>query len=67
MKVRVGEMSVAELRELLDDLLEEKLLVFLGDPEAGLAVRPEVMEQILAQMESVREGEYGIPLSELQD
>jgi len=63
----IAEMSVAELRDLIDEVIEEKLEEVLGDPDAGLAIRPEVREQLLQQMKRVRKGDYGVPLSEIPD
>lgn len=67
MGTTVAEMDVADLRELIDRILEEKLEEILGDPDAGLTIRPEVREQLVRQMERVREGDYGVPLSEVPD
>lgn len=65
MSTMVAEMSIADLRELIDELLDEKLREIVGDPDEGLTIRPEVREQILRQMSRVRRGEYGLPLSEV--
>lgn len=67
MSTMVAEMSVADLRELIDELLEEKLGEILGDPDEGLTIRPEVREQLRRQMDRVKRGEYGVPLSEIPD
>lgn len=67
MTTMVAEMSVADLRELIDELLDEKLAEILGDPDEGLTIRPEVREQLLRQMGRVRRGNYGVPLSEIPD
>ena len=63
MTTTVAQMSVDELRELIGEVLESKLEQMLGDPDAGLAVRPEVRDQLLRQMERVQRGDYGVPLS----
>lgn len=67
MTTTVSELSIAELRELVGQILDEKLEEILGDPDAGLRVRPEVREQLLRQMERVRQGELGVPLAEIPD
>ncbi len=67
MSVKVAEMKVTDLRELIDELIDERLEELLGDPDSGLELRPEVRARLLQQMESVRLGEYGIPLTELPD
>ncbi len=67
MSTTVAEMSVVELRELIDELVEEKLEELLGDPDEGLTIRPEVRAQLLRQMERVKHGDYGIPLADIPD
>lgn len=67
MSTTVAEMSVAELREIIDEILQEKLEEIIGDPDEGLAIRPEVREQLLRQMERVRDGDLGVPLENLPD
>lgn len=67
MATTVAELSVTELRDLIDEVVDEKLQEILGDPDAGLAIRPEIRDQLLRQMERVRKGEYGVALSELVD
>jgi hypothetical protein len=67
MSTMVAEMSVADLRELIEELLEEKLGEILGDPDEGLTIRPEVREQLLRQMDRVQRREYGVLLSEIAE
>lgn len=67
MSTIVAKMSVAELRELIEELLDERLEAILGDPDYGLRIRPEIREQLLRQKERVRQGDYEIPLSDLPD
>jgi len=67
MNTAVVQMSVAELRELIDQVVEDKLEEILGDPDAGFTIRPEVRKQLTRQMERVRRGDYGVPLSEVPD
>jgi len=67
MSTMVADMTVADLRELIDELLDEKLGEILGDPDDGLTIRSEVREQLLRQMDRVQSGEYGDPLSEIPD
>lgn len=67
MSTLVAEMSVADLRELIDEVLEERLGEILGDPDEGLNIRPEVRKQLLRQMNRVQRGEYGLLLSEIPD
>lgn len=67
MSTMVAEMTVADLRELIDELLDEKLGEILGDPDRGLTIRPQVREELLRQMDRVQKGEYGVLLTEIPD
>ncbi|MDP2919214.1 MAG: hypothetical protein Q8O43_03225 [Dehalococcoidia bacterium] len=49
MATRVKELTTEELRLLIQDAIEEKLQEMLGDPDAGLEVRPEIIAQLKAQ------------------
>jgi hypothetical protein len=60
-------MRVEELRELIGELIDEKLEEILGDPDAGLELRPELRARLLRQMERVQLGEYGVPLADVPD
>ena len=65
----VAEMSLAELRELLEAVLEEsferKLLEILGDPDVGLEIKQVVRERLLVQKRAVSRGQRGQSLDEL--
>lgn len=65
MSTTVAQMSVAELRELVGELLEEKLLELFGDPDEGLELRAEVRERLLRQQTAAAEGERGAPLADV--
>jgi len=60
MALRVSELSVDELRELLYEVVEEALEEKFGmttDPDAGLELRPEVAESLRRYLESERRGD----------
>jgi hypothetical protein len=44
----VKDLSVEELRSLIGEVVEEKLRELLGDPDAGLEIRPEVRDRLLS-------------------
>lgn len=67
MSQTVAEMSVGELRQLVGELLEEKLVELLGDPDEGLELRVEVRERLLRQQAAVAAGERGAPLEVVRD
>jgi predicted house-cleaning noncanonical NTP pyrophosphatase (MazG superfamily) len=47
--VKVKELSVEQLKTLIEDTVEERLQEYLGDPDEGLEVRQEVINKIKAQ------------------
>lgn len=57
--MKVAEMTRDELREIIEEAVERKLLDILGDPDEGLALRESVRERLLRQREAVRNGERG--------
>ena len=61
----VAEMSKDELREMIESLIEQKLLEILGDPDEGLEVRKPLCERLLRQKEAVAAGDRGQPFEEV--
>ncbi|OGO24569.1 MAG: hypothetical protein A2144_05085 [Chloroflexi bacterium RBG_16_50_9] len=63
---KVTELTVEELKIILDDIIDEKMLEWFGDPDEGLELKPQVIREIRATMRRIREGtEEGIPLEEV--
>ena len=63
---KVTELTVEELKIILDDIIDEKMLEWFGDPDEGLELKPQVIREIRATMRPIREGtEEGIPLEEV--
>ncbi len=60
-----AQMSKDELREMIEALIEQKLLEILGDPDAGLELRKSVREGLLRQKQAVSAGERGRPFEEV--
>lgn len=61
----VKDLSTEELRALIGEVVEEKLHELLTDPDAGLAIRPEIRSRLLKDLqEPGAEGE-NIPAAEL--
>lgn len=63
MATTVGELTPAELRAMIEEVVHDQLIDLIGDPDQGLKLRPEVREQLERQQERVRRGETGTPLS----
>lgn len=60
----VSQMTKEELRRLIDDALEEKLMELFGDPDMGLEINESLRERLLKQKEAVANGERGLSLDE---
>ena len=55
----VAQMTKDELQELIETMIEQKLLELLGDPDEDLPLRKEIRERLLRQKKAVAEGERG--------
>jgi hypothetical protein len=55
MATTVAEMTVAELRNLIAEVVEEKLAEAV-DPNEGLKLRPEFVAKVRARMAAVERG-----------
>ena len=61
----VKDLSVEDLRKLIGDVLEEKLRELLGDPDAGLLLRPEIRERLLRTLNQPQDSRQTIPAGEV--
>lgn len=61
----VAEMSKDELREMIETLIEQKLVEILGDPDEGLEIREAVRARLLRQKKAIIAGERGQPFEEV--
>ena len=61
MAATVARMTKRELREMMDVLIEQKLLELLGDPDEGLEIRKSVRDRLLRQKRAVAAGKRGEP------
>ena len=55
----MSEMTKGELKEMIETIIEEKLLELLGDPDEGLPIRKLVHDRLLRQKQAVAVGERG--------
>ena len=58
-------MTKDELREMIEDIVEQKLTELLGNPDEGLPIRKSVRERLLRQRRAVAMGERGEPLEDV--
>lgn len=61
----VSQMIKEELRSMIDEALEQKLIELFGDPDERLELRDDVREYLIRQREVIARGEFGRPLDEV--
>jgi len=61
----VAEMSKTEFQEIIESIIEQKLLEILGDPDEGLPLRKAIHERLLHQKNAVALGERGASLEDV--
>jgi len=61
----VKDLSIEELKALIGEVVEEKFREVLADPDAGLALRPEIRERLLRDLEEPQREGVNIPAAEL--
>lgn len=59
------QMTKDELRRLIDEALDEKLIELFGDPDEGLEINADLKQRLLRQKEATSRGERGKLLSEV--
>jgi hypothetical protein len=62
---RVKDLTLDQLKQLVDGIVEDKIEQIVGDPDRGLELRPEVVKELKESLAASRRGERGIPLEEL--
>ncbi len=60
--MKVTELTVEQLKTLIEDTVEERLQEYLGDTDEGLELKEEVVQKLKAQKESRRRR---IPMEEV--
>ncbi|HVA00625.1 MAG TPA: hypothetical protein VMV34_03120 [Terriglobia bacterium] len=61
----VKDLSTEELKALIGEVVEEKLRELLADPDAGLAIRTEVRDRLLKDLQEPRRDGENIPAAEV--
>lgn len=59
MTTTVAEMTKEEFSDLVENLIEKKLLEILGDPDEGLEIRETIRNRLLQQGEAIKSGKRG--------
>lgn len=60
----VGQMTPSELSDLIENILEQKLLELFKDPDTGLELNENVLERLRQQQKSVYQGDRGLSLDD---
>ena len=63
--MKVKELSVEQLKDLIQEAVEEKLQEILGDPDQGLEVKEDVKERLKHSLATLERGEEGIPIGQV--
>ncbi len=64
-QVKVADMTTDELQTMLETLLDRKMSEWIGDPDAGLELRPEIIASIEHQRKEYVAGKRGKSLDEV--
>jgi len=61
---KVGDLSVAELKDLIKQTVQETISEILDDPDAGLEFKPEFVREVQESLSYVKHGGKTIPLKQ---
>ena len=50
--MKVKELTVEQLKTLIEETVEERFQEYLGDPDEGLEIREEIIQRLKAHKES---------------
>jgi hypothetical protein len=65
MTTTLAQMTRIELKEMIETIIEQKLIELFGNPDEGLPIRKSVHDRLLRQKESVATGERGEPFKDV--
>jgi hypothetical protein len=60
-------MSKKEFTEIISNVIEQKLVELLGDPDEGLAMKERLRKRLIRQKKAVAKGDRGIDLQSVRD
>jgi len=63
--MKVKELSIDELRALIEEIVEEKLKEMVEDADWGLELKAEVRKRLKRSLEASKKGERGVPAEEV--
>ncbi len=63
--MQVKDLTVEELKLLIQETVAETLHTLLTDPDEGKELKPEVSQQLLASLKRTQSGERGVSAQEV--
>ncbi len=63
--MKIAELTVEELKALIDETVEAKLEELMGDPDYGLELREDVKERLRDSLAAVERGEKPVSVEEV--
>ena len=65
MAAKVGDLTLQEFQDIVESIVEQKIHELFADDEDTLELNDSLRERLLQQMQSVKSGDYGIPMEEI--
>ena len=65
MSAKVSELTVEELKQIIEEAVESRLSELLGDPDEGLELRDEIKARLKRSLQAQTGGARGIPGQEV--
>jgi hypothetical protein len=65
MATRVADLSVDELRTLIQEVVTQTIETLLLDPDEGLELREDIRSALLHSLETVQAGDETLPMEEI--
>lgn len=63
--MKVKELSVEQLKALIQEAVEEKFYELLGDPDLGLELKDDIRDRLQNSLIAEKRGEYGVPINQV--
>jgi hypothetical protein len=63
--MQVKDLTIEELRLLIQETVEDTLQTLLAGPDEGKMLKPEIKQQLLDSLERTRSGERGVSAEEV--
>jgi len=63
--MKVKELTVEQLKTLIQEAVEEKLEEVIDDPDLGLELREEIKERLRSSLAAMQGGEKGTPIDQV--